>query len=727
MSPKKSAKSIKNKKTAKGSDWTSLTWDDLEEWAGSRSVSRGRSYQKSGQVQELAITKEGRLLADVLGSYRYVTTVVLNTGKKKANALDSECSCPVGYRCKHAVAVVAAYLQAVADGKKVPLVGKDDPRWDKLAAEQEDEDDYYNEDEYGDDEYGDNDFEDDDFQDDDVEEDGIAHRNPSKRKPVKPSPKTKRQKKTDWNAKIREHLQNKSLEELLDLLDSLVQRFPELREEFREQIALGEGDVDRLVAQARKEMQSLTSEIGWSNHWSGEGNIPDYSGFRHRLERLVSQGYYDAVVKLGREFLRATISQVEQSQDEGETAEEISNCLPIVFEAVRKSSLTDPQKILYAIDAYLMDDYDVVGDSVGKILDATWKPADWSAVADELEGRLKKLSKGKDDDFTRNYQRDHLSDWLTTALENSGRSDEVLSLYEAEAPVTRSYERLVKYLIEKKRFDDAERWAREGIEKTLAKLPGIASSLANSLCELARSRKQWNIVAGHAAATFFDRPGLNAFNELLSQAKKAGCADQVRIQALQFLETGKSPIQCDPKKKDQNAIKINSRWPLPVPDYIVPVFLKERPRYAAPGPHYDVLLDMAIADKQPDDVLKWYDKMQEGKKQAATGWGWQHSSYSDQVAEAVTKSHPQRALEIYQKRLNAFLPQTGIPAYEAAASYLKKMRPIMKSLGHDDEWVNAMTEIRLKYGNRPRFMEILDKLQGRTKTILEMQKSRKRH
>ena len=161
---------------------------------------------------------------------------------------------------------------------------------------------------------------------------------------------------------------------------------------------------------------------------------------------------------------------------------------------------------------------------------------------------------------------------------------------------------------------------------------------------------------------------------------EAGCANQVITQAIQFLETGKSPIQRDLKRKDQCALRIDAEWPLPVPDYLVPMFAKEPPRYAAAGPHYDVLLGIALADKRPNDALKWYDKMQEGRKQAAARWGWQRSSYADRVAEAVAKSHPDRALEIYRKELDGYLPQTGIPAYESVAIYLKKMRPIMKSL-----------------------------------------------
>lgn len=40
-----------------------LTWEDLKEWAGSRVVTRGKSYRSA--VEDLRLTADGRLLACV--------------------------------------------------------------------------------------------------------------------------------------------------------------------------------------------------------------------------------------------------------------------------------------------------------------------------------------------------------------------------------------------------------------------------------------------------------------------------------------------------------------------------------------------------------------------------------------------------------------------------------------------------------------------------------------
>ncbi len=695
-----------------GNGWTALTWDDLERWAGDRSVSRGRAYQRGGRVHDLAVADDGRLLATVMGGDRYIVSVGLAAGKR-GERLDSRCTCPVGASgCKHAVAVVAEYLQAMADETQVPTADPQDQRWAKLDG--------------SDDQYEAEDI-DDEGVFDDAEEDEFDERAKPGRRSGKSKRDPARRTRAQWEEKIAEHIRAKDRQELADLVCSLVGRFPELREEFRERIALSEGDVDRLVAQARREMKERTSEIGWQHHWDHEGFTPDYSRLKHRLERLVELGQADAVVKLGREFIEAAMRQIEQSDDEGETGMAVADCMSVVFEAVGESSLAAPQKLLFAIDACLRDDYDVLHDAAAKVLDASWRKEDWSAVVEELTRRLSRSSQlegeSEGDSWSRKYRRDCVSGWLSFALEKAGRDEELLSLYEAEARTTGSYERLVDYLIGERKYEDAERWAREGIEKTCEKLPGIASHLATSLRGVAQRRKQWDVVAAHEALNFFEQPSATGFNELLVQARKAKCEESVRAAALKFLETGASPIQRTEMRKGARSLRIDPAWTLPVPDYLIPLAVRGKVRAGVPRPHYVVLLEMAIADKKPDDVLRWFDKMPAQERRVVGGWGWGDATYADQVAAAVAQSHPERALKIYRSSLDAQLPHADPSAYSAAAEYLKKMRPIMQSLGCGDEWMTLLSEIRAKYGNRPRFMETLDKLEGRT--VVESQRARR--
>jgi len=657
------------------------------------------------------ISDDGRLLATVTGGDQYVTAVWRERAKRRADSIHSECTCPVGYRCKHAVAVVIAYLEALADKEAVPPADPDDRRWDELAEGGENDD--WDDDRYDDDEYDDGD-------DDEAEDE------PERELHDAPKPKTRGRDRGRRDEEIEQYVRAKSHDELVEFVMSLTARFPELREEFQERISLAQGDVKRLAAQARREIKKLCSEPGWRNSWSGEGYTPDYSNLKHRLERMVELGHADAVVDLGREFIRSAMRQVDESHDEGETASAVGECMPVLFEAVMKSTLSPPEKILFAIDACLEDDYDLTDESAGKVLDAPWQPADWSAVAEALKRRLDGTAKGAGDRTSSDYSRDQLSGWLIHALEKAGRKDEILPIYEAEARATASYERLVNYLIAERRYSDAERWAKEGIEKTRERLPGIASGLADSLGELASRRKQWDVVAAHAAWKFLDQPAVHTFDELVAHAAKAGHKEDVRTAALRFLETGVSPIQTAKPGKKGQTLRVDPAWPLPVPDYLAPLFAPRDAAGRPPGPHYDVLLDMAIAQKRPDDVLHWYDAMRAGKKRSMGGWGPWDDSEAERVAEAVAQSYPERSLEIYRRRLEAKLPQADLHAYESAAHYLKRMRPIMKSLGRADEWNSLLSEIRQEYGNRPRFMEILDRLEGRRHRIIDTRNARRR-
>lgn len=111
-----------------------LTWSDLEQWAGNKTLSRGRDYQRDHRVRDLRKTKEGHLIAWVQGGRRYATQV-----SSEGRDLKSVCDCPVGRTCKHAVAVVLEYLEYVKKGKSVPPAEAGDGRIEVLEN-REDED-----------------------------------------------------------------------------------------------------------------------------------------------------------------------------------------------------------------------------------------------------------------------------------------------------------------------------------------------------------------------------------------------------------------------------------------------------------------------------------------------------------------------------------------------------------------------------------------------------------
>ncbi len=328
-------------KKAKQSDaFADLTWDDLEEWAGSKVVSRGRSYQRQGRVSELATTSDGGLIAWVSGTRRYATKVVLG----EDGLLESICTCPYGANCKHGVAVVLEYLEQIEANRRIPRASKDDDRLVLLEGEGKEEDT-------------------------EEKEAGLAE-------PAR--------------LEIEPFLQEKSKAQLLELLLDLAKQHPDIAQDLRDRRQIASGSTKKLVARLRKEIREAGAEPDWEDDWYGGGYRADYGEIRNKLNALLEAGYADEVLSLGRELLIAGTLQVEQSNDEGETATEVADCMPIVVKALERSSLSEAARLAWAVEAVLKDDYDLCS-AFEDYLGRRHAKEAWNTLADQLLAQLKTL------------------------------------------------------------------------------------------------------------------------------------------------------------------------------------------------------------------------------------------------------------------------------------------------------------------------------------------------
>ncbi|MDI6763381.1 MAG: SWIM zinc finger family protein [Thermodesulfobacteriota bacterium] len=645
-----------SREISKANLFKELTWDDLQEWAGSRILSRGQTYQRSHRVKDLAQTQKGSLVAWVYGGQKYATEVDFEDGE-----LISVCACPYGNNCKHAVAVVLEYLDHLKKNIEVPQVAKQDQRLsllenysDEVAWEEEEEDGEYEE--MGDTE------------------------NLSSKRVVKPT-----------QTELKGFLEEQSREQLIALIEDMAERHSVVREDLRDRQNLSKGSVKRIVADVRKEIRELSSKPGWRNHWNHEGYTPDYSRVKGRLKSLLAKGHADEVVALGKELLDEGIRLVEMSDDEGETGIEISSCLDIVFQALPRSSLSPVEQVLWAVNAELDDKYELCYGA-----ESFWKKkqkaSDWSAVAEKLIERLKNLQPLKGvDNFSRSYHRDSLTNWIIRALENSGRHEEIIPLCEQEAVITGSYTRLVDVLRKAKRLEEAEQWIHKGIQATQKQWPGIAGQLRDALREMREKEGNWDQAASFRAEEFLYRPSLESYKEMRKSSERAKAWPAVRRAALLYLETGKPP-------------QADSSWPLSETG------LKEdRETRKSEFPMTAVLIDIAIEEKRPEDVLRWYDH-QKSKKGV---YSWHDGYQEDNVAEAVAGCYPDRALTIWKSLAERQIALTKPKAYEEAARYLRKVHSLLKKLKREEEWKGYLLKLQQTHIRKTKMMEILNRIEGR--------------
>jgi uncharacterized Zn finger protein len=387
---------------------------------------------------------------------------------------------------------------------------------------------------------------------------------------------------------------------------------------------------------------------------------------------------------------RGRTNQVEMSDDDGDTAIEISSSLEIVFRALPKTKLSPIQQMLWAVDAELKDEYDLC-----QGLEHFWKQKftkeDWNKLADILMERLKGFdSNKKEDEFLRNYDRDGLSDWVIQALQKAGRQKEIIPLCEQEAEKTGSYTRLVNRLVEAKRLKEAEHWIQKGITLTEKKWPGLARGPRDTFRKIREKEGNRLQAASFRAEDFFQDPTLPTFQELQKAAEKAKVWPEVKAAATQYLETGKQP---------QNT----PSWPLPICE--IPL-VDNPPRKEFPI--LNTLIDIAIAEKDSTRVLQWYDR----QKPNRFNWGW--GSYQDAgVAQAVIDEYQERAIAIWKKMAENLIAQTKPRAYEEAASYLRKISQTFNKLNKEKDWQTYRNGFRQTNIRKIRFIEILDSLDGR--------------
>ncbi len=83
------------------------------------------------EVEDVVGTPDGAIVARVYETSDYLTRISLDANEK----LDGECSCPVGFRCKHMVALILVAAKRLKDGKDIAPCDIDSSYYQKIKSE----------------------------------------------------------------------------------------------------------------------------------------------------------------------------------------------------------------------------------------------------------------------------------------------------------------------------------------------------------------------------------------------------------------------------------------------------------------------------------------------------------------------------------------------------------------------------------------------------------------
>ncbi len=625
--------------------FSELTWDDLEEWAGSRIVARGRSYQRKGAVRELRRDEEGALVAWVAGSRRYATRVSIEGSED----LICECTCPYWTTCKHAVAVVVEYLETAKTGTAVGRVEADDPRLEQLDAITENDDDEQLA-----------------FDAEDPDEAPVETRSDSFGSGQ------------SRNASLRAYLQEHSRDDLAELLLELAEAHDEVRQSLEDRRSLTSGQTRKVLQRIRSEIAAL-EEPAWDDHHYGTQAV-NTERLKAMLQALVASGQVDAAVRLGPELLAAGTRALEY-EHEGESSEAIGACLDVLFRALDRCSMSPSDRIVWVLDMAQADEYELCSEGFANLWVEDYDRRDWSKVCDRLAQRLDAREQPPvDDGRSTDYKRDHVVDWLIRAMEKAGREEEILPLCKREAPITLTYNRLVDRLMAEGAWDEARRWCRQGLKALQDRYPGLQAELRERLRTI--NQHSGNPLAGLAiqAEEFFASPDSEGFLALCNAARGQGVGEGVEAWGRHYLQTGRRPRSGRKRKSDPE-----TDWPLPAPEVEMPA-----PRDKVEAPMVDALIRLAIAEKKPDEVVKWYDY--ESRSEAPY---WMHGDYlDDDVAEAIASTHPNRSVAIWKDLAEAEIARVKPAGYREAVPYLRQVRNVLTRSGREGEWQEYLAGLR---------------------------------
>jgi uncharacterized Zn finger protein len=451
--------------------WRSLTWEDLETWAGAKSLKKGRSYRS--HVSQFGQTKDGGYLAWVQGSERYITHVEIKQGQ-----LESRCSCPVGTRCKHAVAVVLVGLEQIKNKKPVALVNPDDPRWLLLETPV----------------------------------DRLEHR---------PEPQNS----------LETYLAGLPEPQLRALLEEVLQRFPNVRQLLQDRANMQGADGQKLLNTAKKEIAKLSSFSSYDDYHA----IPDTERLTNALEGLNQGQHFDPLLGLAPSLMKASNQAIESCHDEGELHEALQHCFDLIIDALPQSSLGRSERLIWLEQLTLDDEYDLIETSAED--EEFWQddppqPQDWEALAEHFSLQLKHSD-------VKQYRRKRISDLIGLALRQAGRGEEITALLEREAEQHGEYSRLVEHYLELGQPKNADAAILRGMQQPSQ---SGSYGLQQKWRALREKEQAWEKLAADSAEDFLRDPSIRTFRQLETDAQKAKVWGKINPLARAFLETGKTDL-----------------------------------------------------------------------------------------------------------------------------------------------------------------------------------------
>jgi uncharacterized Zn finger protein len=425
-----------------------------------------------------------------------------------------------------------------------------------------------------------------------------------------------------------------------------------------------------------------------------ESEVPDYSKFLELAEKALPLGLADELLGFLDEILDSVLENDEDDKDP--LYEAAGPLYPLMIKALEASSLAEDKKIVLAAERIYSMAWGKAG-HLNVFLEAGHLPESWSKAADEFLARVSKTSADQAASF-----RNKICDFAVLALAKSGRTAEIIPLLTEEAELTNSYGRLVKHLAGAGLEDEALKQAETGILADGRDREMQARELRRLRAGLWTEKQEWVPVLGYHICNMAENPSSSKLEEDLygpikETAQHLKLWPEVRTGFLKFLETGTLPWE-----------QAGGAWLKPDQ-----AELDERGFGKLKFPQYEALIRIAVYEKQPAEVLKWYDRLLTDRvksKSRAFFDPFSDDKLALQVAQSVKDFDPDRSLDIWVKAAESAIAETKPYGYQRAGSLLEKIRDLMIKQNKEKKWQDYLAGLRSAHRRKRLLMPILAKL-----------------
>ena len=602
-------------------------------------------------VSGLSLSTKDELTAKVKGTQSYSTSVYLHDGK-----FTSFCTCPYNDygQCKHAVAVIFAAIEQINSGKDILSSSSKDALVKTASSNNVDQ-----------------------------------------------SKKTESKKAVNKLIPAEDELMQLLSKQPKGTLISQLLRVAEVCPETKNLIAsIGKSpakqiNIKQQVTSLRNKIKKITTERSWQNYWDRTGHTPNYQPIINGLEKLLKHGAFDEVVALGAELWSLGLAQIELSDDEGELAYQLTHSMLPVLEALPKTNMEPVAQLLWLIDRELEDDYQLLTDNDLVYDHESYSAAYWQGVAVILNQRLKFFTAGQKLDFE--YKK--VIAMLAFVYQKAGDENSMLTLLEKQVRYTHDYVELVDAFIQQGNQLKAKQWCLKGFELTLKDKPGIAAKLKQRLQEWSATNGDMAQVAALCADDFLSSPSMKSFQALqhMFQDEKHtvlnGKWSSVRATLLNFIEHVEQANWFFPVD-----------WLLPAPE-VSGLSRVSDSRFRQTQVE-ELLIEIAIYEENYDEAVDRFGNRE--------GYQIMTDHIARSLALAVSKSHPETAIDIWKACALAEIGLTNVEAYRKAGDHLRKLRMVYEKHERLDEWKNYIKVLQVEHKRKIRLQEVLEILLNST-------------